>query len=188
MTTKTIPTPAELHKILRYEPETGKLFWRQRTPDMFEDTGYSAERKCIVWNSRFSGKEAGTNAFSHGYITVSVNYLDLLAHRVIWVMVHGKEPHDQIDHIDGNRANNRAENLRDVSRSDNQRNQAIMKNNTSGYHGVHYSRTEQKWRASINTNGKKVILGRFNCITAAIVARKAAEKKYGYHVGHGKIL
>jgi len=187
MTKKTIPTPAELHKMLRYVPETGKLYWLERTPDMFEPSAYSAERKCKVWNSRFSGKEAG-GAATNGYNVVSMDYLDLLAHRIIWVMVHGKEPDDQIDHIDGNRTNNREENLRDVSRSENQRNQAIMKNNTSGHHGVHYSSTERKWRAAINHNGKKKTLGRFNCITAAIVARKAAEVEFGYHKGHGKIL
>lgn len=187
MTKKTIPTPAELHKMLRYEPETGNLYWRERTPDMFEPSTWCAQRKCKTWNARFSGKPAGYINV-HGYIMVSVNYVDLLAHRIIWVMVHGKEPADEVDHIDGARANNREENLRDTSHSGNQRNKAIMKNNTSGCHGVHYSTTEQKWKAAINHNGKKKTLGRFNCITAAIIARKTAEVEYGYHANHGKIL
>lgn len=187
MTKKSIPATEYLHKILRYDPHTGGLYWRERTPDMFTDTGHSAERKCTTWNSRFAGKRAG-NVADDGYASISVNYTILLAHRVIWKMHNGTDPSDQIDHIDGNRSNNRIENLRDVSRSDNQRNQAIMKNNTSGHHGVHYSKTEGMWRAAINTNGKKKTLGRYRCITAAIIARKIAEETYGYHKGHGKTL
>jgi len=68
--TKPIPTPEMLRKLLRYDPETGKLFWRERPVEMFADTGRGGSKGSAArWNGRFSGKEAFTAISGSGYLT-----------------------------------------------------------------------------------------------------------------------
>src|SRR5690554_4979750 len=100
-----------LQKYLSYNPETGKLYWKARTPDMF-----SREPDCRTWNSKNAGKEAGA-VFKNGYICLSINRKKLYAHRVAAVL-GGLDLGDfQIDHINGVRTDNRLCNLRTVSNS-----------------------------------------------------------------------
>lgn len=84
----------------------------------------------------------------------------------------------QVDHIDINPLNNCRYNLRLVTRSQNMMNRNIFKNNTSGCTGVHYDNKREKWIARIGINNKRIILGAFNNIEDAIIARKNAEVKY----------
>ena len=58
MATKPLPSQEVLRQLLRYEPETGKLFWRERTPDMFSADGRDPEWKARNWNSKLAGREA----------------------------------------------------------------------------------------------------------------------------------
>ena len=117
-----LPTQAELKKLLRYEPGTGRLFWKARSKGMFgvSDSSRSAEHACNQWNSRFADKEALTKV-NVGYRCGRLGYQYVLAHRVIWKLMTGEEP-KEIDHIDGNRSNNKWQNLRSVTASDNRRN------------------------------------------------------------------
>lgn len=71
--TKKLPSVEILHKLLRYDPKTGKLFWKTATVDAFEDGKHSAERKCKAWNAQNSGKEAlayrdNKNEYAYGSI------------------------------------------------------------------------------------------------------------------------
>jgi hypothetical protein len=99
-------------------------------------------------------------------------------------MVYGDEPQD-IDHINGNRRDNRIANLRAVDRRENMRNARLRSNNTSGIVGVTFSRDRKKWVAQIN-DGKVRSLGRFDKFEDAVEARKAAERRAGFHPNHGR--
>lgn len=186
MAAKPLPCPTMLRLLLRYEPETGKLFWRERKPWMF---GFAHNRtcahKCNNWNSLRSGKEAYTALHSSGYRQGSFLGVRPLAHRVAWALFYGKWPAFDIDHINGVRTDNRIENLREVSRQDNLRNQIIRSDNTSGVTGVHWASTEGCWIAQIGLSGRPKHLGRYQDFSLAVAARKAAERRYGFAKTHG---
>ena len=185
MTAKNLPSPDLLRKLLRYDPDSGKLYWRERTPDMFTDGKRSAEESCKAWNSRYSGKEAFT-AFRNGYPHGSIFSSIYSAHRVGWAIYFGECPVDEIDHINGICSDNRIKNLRSVSRSENMKNQKLRLRNTSGVCGVHWHSAKGKWQAYITSQGKNIHLGYFTDKDDAIAARKAAEVKYGFHANHGR--
>lgn len=174
-----------LQKVLRYDAETGKLFWIKRSAETFPRKSRSSQWTANVWNKNFAGKEAFT-ATSRGYRVGEVFGRRCLAHRLIWLMQNGNWPAGDIDHINGNRSDNRIKNLRDVSRQENQRNCAISKNNTSGVLGVAWDATNKKWRAKIKINGKTICLGRFKEIEAAKAARIKSEIENGFHDNHGR--
>ncbi len=139
--------PEALRHILRYEPETGKLFWRERT-----DVG-------VQWNAKYANREAFTAIGSDGYHRGAVNYVSCLAHRVAWAIYYGEWPADEIDHINCNPADNRIANLRAATRSQNECNKRLKSNNRSGYKGVSWYARHSKWQASIRINGKSRGLG-----------------------------
>lgn len=180
-------SPETLRKLLRYEPDTGKLFWRKRTPDMFSGGYRSPEGNCSAWNARFAGKEAFAFDRGNGYLSGGIFGVLYAAHRVIWAMHHGKWPDDQIDHINGDRTDNRISNIRSVSQAENGKNMKRPSTNTSGVIGVTWDKQTEKWRSGIRVDGKKKCLGRFQCKTAASIARLAAERRYGFHENHGRI-
>lgn len=172
-----------LRQILDYNPETGALTWRERTPDLFRDGKQSASQNCASWNGRYAGAPAFTSRHPKGYLMGWINNRAYLAHRIIWMLVHGEEP-DDIDHINGDRTDNRLANLRNVSRSVNLRNARMRRDNTSGVNGV--SREGGRWAAYITVNRKRKFLGYFSNLEDASAARKAAEARIGgFTVRHG---
>lgn len=182
---KNLPSPELLRKLLRYEPETGKLFWRDRTPDMFEERKICNVIRCRRWNLRYAGKEAFAVTV-HGYAKGSIFKQQIFSHRAIWAMTYNHWPTGQIDHIDGNRKNNRIDNLRDVTCLENRKNAAMRCNNSSGFNGVNFDESRGKWLARVQINGKQKNLGRFNNFDDAVSARKAADTKFGFHANHGR--
>lgn len=183
---KSLPSPELLRKLLRYEPDTGKLFWRERAPDMFEGKRVCADLACSRWNGRNAGKEAFTANGNHGYKTGNVFGTLYLAHRVIWAIFHGHWPKDQIDHINGDRTDNQIKNLRNVSASENSKNMKMPSTNSSGVIGVCWRKAKGRWQAQIRVSGRVKHIGSFLEIEDAIAARKEAEIKYGYHENHGR--
>lgn len=175
---KPLPSQAHLQKLLRYEPETGKLYWRERTPEMFEPTGRTQEHSCNLWNARFAGKEAFRKTLEKGYRAGKIGWESILAHRLIWKMVTGDDP-NIIDHINGVRSDNRIENLRSVTIAENRRNLAMNRRNTSGHNGVFFDKRSQKWAVVMQ-------IGVFDSKEEAAAARKNAEMLLGYHVNHGR--
>lgn len=161
-----IPAPM-LRQLLRYEPETGRLFWLHR-PDARQE-----------WNTRYAGKEAMT-AVCKGYRTGHVNGVSHRAHRVIWALVHGEWPQGLVDHVNGQTDDNRLNNLRVVDHAGNSRNRKLGKNNRSGVIGVFLHRPSGKWRAQIRHNRRLLSLGDFESIDDAKRARLEAEKQYGF--------
>lgn len=185
MAKSQLPTPDELRQLLRYEPETGKLFWRTRTPYMFTDGNQTAAHSCGRWNSRWAGKEVGTTN-SHGYKTVVILHGRTSAHRIAWAMCNGRWPSQQLDHINGVRDDNRIINLREVSNMENARNTKRHKNNNSGRTGVFYVESRGIWNAYINVNWRKRSLGNFKTFEQACAAREQAEIEMGFHENHGR--
>lgn len=180
MAMKELPDPELLRKLLRYEPETGKLFWRARPREMF-----TRANDHHSWNRRFANQPAFTTK-SKGYLCGRVLYSKFKAHRIAWAIHHGQDPDDQIDHINGDRSDNRIVNLRVVTQEGNARNARRQSRNQSGVTGVCWSGRESKWAAYIRADGEKKWLGYFVSLTSAIESRKRAERKYGYHPNHGR--
>ncbi len=116
---------------------------------------------------------------SHGYLYVSINEKRFIVHRVVFLWHHGYLPPD-VDHINGVRSDNRIENLREASRSQNLHNSKKSSRNTSGYKGVSWCDRRQKWRANICTNYKQRSLGYFDTAELAAAAyAEAAAKDHG---------
>ena len=173
--------PALLSRLLRYDRESGFLFWRERPLEMFKDI-----RSFRSWNSMFAGKPALHTLGNHGYRRGKIYGVELLAHRAAWAVMNGAWPDGEIDHIDGNRLNNRADNLRDVSRVQNGQNLRRSSRNTSGRSGVSFNKLQGKWVAYIQVNGVFKYLGTHKTKDEAIVARRAAEIDAGFHANHGR--
>jgi hypothetical protein len=169
---------AYLTSILAYNPDTGELRWKPRPESSFRDGAVPASAYQKSWNRRCAGKPALTAVMNRGYLCGNIEGKMQLAHRVIWTMVHGSVP-GFIDHINGDKQDNRLCNLRCVSRSENARNRKTAVNNTSGYTGVHKDTRSGKWSASIG-------LGYFDTLEEAAAARKKAEALLGYHANHGR--
>lgn len=132
-----------------------------------------------------AGDKVGT-PHSMGYIQVCLNNTLTLVHTIVWELHNGPVPDGkEIDHINRVRTDNRIENLRLVSRKDNQRNKGKYCNNVSGVTGVYFDKSVNKWLAFITLKGKTINLGKFLNKDDAIKARKDAEKLYGFSVGHG---
>lgn len=181
---RSLPSQQYIIECLSYDPDTGMLFWRERPVCHFVGRRRSAAHIAANINSTRAGQPAFT-AMANGYYTGAIDGRNYRAHRVIWKLVTGEEP-DNIDHIDGDRANNRWINLRSVDRHENCKNACLRSDNTSGVIGVHWSTSRKKWVAQIKAHDKLVNLGRFDSRDDAVRARKAAEITYGFHKNHGR--
>jgi hypothetical protein len=152
---------------------------------------YNPETGIFVWKVKFSkkiniGDVAGTKD-SKGYIAIKVNKKTYASHRIAWLYIYGYIPEKQIDHINGNRVDNRICNLREATNQENQFNRQIQKNNTSGVKGVCWSNQQNKWVARIRANGKRITLGLFdNLELAELVINEARLKYHKQFANHGK--
>ena len=161
-------TQARLKELLDYNQDTGVFTWKVNRGPMKD------------------GDIAGSVSKFTGYIKIMISGTNYFAHRMAILYVSGFWPKDESDHINGNRADNRINNLRLVSRSVNSRNLAKRIDNTSGCTGVHLDSISSKWRAEIVFNHKRIYLGLFTDKNDAIKARKDANIKYGFHPNHGR--
>lgn len=156
-----------LKERLSYNPETGEFVWR------------------ISYGSAKAGSMAG-HISNKGYRRIPVNKKHYQSHQLAWLYVHGEFPEHEIDHINGDKLDNRTINLRSVTRKENGRNVRIPTHNTSGIMGVRWNKLEQKWKAYIKVNGINKGVGTFFDKFDAICARKSAEVKYKFHKNHGR--
>lgn len=184
MATAPLPTPEELRQLLRYEPETGRLFWLKRDVRFFQNSA-DPDCSCRLWNGRYADKPDFTAIDGKGYHHGSILNRNCRAHSVVWAVVHGEWPSKPIDHIDHDKTNNRICNLRMVSQQQNLKNKALDSRNTSGVTGVVWCKRRGKWQAQIGVAKRCVFLGAFSELDDAIEARKIAERKYAYHENHG---
>ena len=140
---------------------------------------YNHETGIFTWKRHIKPNKIGkvVGSFTHGYLETYFpptrkNYS---LHRLAWLYLYGKWPDYDIDHINGDRADNRLENLRDVSRKLNSHNSSIRKNNTTGFPGVVYIKTTGKFRAGLRVKGKVRHLGVFETAEKAFEAYQKAK-------------
>jgi hypothetical protein len=158
----TYPSQEDLLKTFRYED--GQLYWREQR------------------YRRDLSKPAGSK-FRNGYLSVSWSRggsrSRLLVHRVVWIMHHGVVP-QTIDHINRDRADNRLENLRDVSLSVNHMNRRDTHYRHSLPRGV--TMQKNKFKAQRRLNGEQVCIGVYDTAEKAFIAFVAFSKGAGLPV------
>ena len=138
-------TQAELVTYFNYNPETGQLFWKVQLSN----------------RTKVGAEVLGCDR--NGYRRVGIHGKVYLAHRIIWCLVTGAWPTNDIDHIDGNPANNSWGNLRDVSRSVNLSNQKKRRPKTgSPLKGAYWDKNAKRWMSEIKIEGVRKYLGYFN--------------------------
>jgi len=157
-------TKANLQAILRdvrYEPDTGLLWWKRQT----------------FFCARNMTKPIGVAC--RGYLEMTVMSQKIYTHRVAFAIHNNRWPMPglQIDHINRVKTDNRAANLREATASQNKRN-VVLATNTSGVHGVCFDKFAGKWKAQIRKSGKQINLGRFVNLDDAARARREAEGEF----------
>lgn len=172
-------TPEMLRQALAYNPNTGVLNWKYR------EMPHLSECQRSAWNRKFAGRQAFTRVDRDGYFKGVVFNRPFLAHRVAWAIYHGQWPIYVLDHINGDPGDNRICNLRDVSRSANQKNMKLPIDNTSGAVGVQFVPRLNKWRARIGTASGEIHIGVFADKSMAIEARQKIAMQHGFTERHG---
>ena len=151
----------ELLSTLSYDSETGIFKW--------------LKTNSVV---RVKGSIAG--GVSGGYICISINNVLYYAHRLAWFYVYKKWPPKFIDHVNGNRLDNRISNLRLATEEQNARNIVGNRLNTSGAIGVSWDKTTGRWKSYVGYKNKTISLGYFDSKEdAAFIAALARKKLYG---------
>jgi hypothetical protein len=136
-------TKADPTGVIGYDPETGDFTWLK---DMSRAVRAGRRAGCLhrtgYWVIRYSGKQ-------------------VRAHRLAWLIMTGEWPADEVDHINGQKADNRFCNLRAATSSQNKHNRGKLPNNKSGFKGVFWASAKGKWGAAIGANRKARIIGYF---------------------------
>jgi len=158
-----LPSQSELRRLFDYEHETGLLRWRRRA------------ELSVQWNGKWPGRVAGTHD-TNGYIEVRLNKQALLAHRIIWKWLTGTEP-SEIDHANRSRDDNRANNLRACTHTQNTRNAAGWARKPLPK-GVHFRPESGRYRAIICVDRKNRSLGTFDTVGQAQAAYTDAALRY----------
>jgi hypothetical protein len=161
--TEKIITQKELKEIVSYDKDTGVM----------------------TRNGKILGGKITPN---DRYLRTMINGRRYKVHRLAWLYVYGEFPKHQIDHINGDRNDNRIANLRDVPQSDNNRNASKRVDNTTGHTGITKRSYKGKpyWVVRIGSS-PRIHVGCFGSFSEAVCARKQAEIKYDFHENHGQI-
>ena len=158
------PSLARVRELLDYDADSGVLTWRICTSNRVkvgDVAGWSGEGNCF------------------GYTQISIDGILYLAHHLIWFYVYGEWP-IQIDHRDLDKSNNKLDNLRLATQSQNCGNLPKPKHNTSGYKGVSWEKKRNYWIAQISLNKKRYYLGAFDTKEQAHAAYlNAATRNWG---------
>jgi hypothetical protein len=174
---KPLPTQAQLLSILDCCLDTGSLWWKYRDESYFTtDCARGRSWACSAWNARHAGQPA-FQSVSKQYLRGRIFGTTYQKHRVLWKIAHDDEP-PTIDHINGDRQDNRICNLRAATVAQNSRNYAKRVSGTSRYRGVSWVVRDRIWSASINAHGKRISLGNFKDELEAAHAYDAGARKY----------
>jgi hypothetical protein len=151
----------EARHLLAYDPLTGELRWRKS-------------------RGRVSAGQIAGSLASNGYWDIFVLHRRYRGHRLAWLITYGVWPEYTIDHKNGNRSDNRIDNLREATITQNHANQPPRKSSRSGVRGVHFSQREQRWIAKITVSGRTKHVGQFKTRDAAAKAyAQAARVAFG---------
>jgi len=149
----------ELRRFMRYDPETGKLYWK-------------VDGLGTITKDREAFTARNGRYYRGGFRGVRV-----YAHVAAWMIYYGVKPRGEIDHINRDGTDNRLCNLRDVTKSGNQHNSSNRLDNKTGICGVKQRKDSGRFEAQIQVGGKRMYLGRYETLTEAVAARKRAEQR-----------
>jgi hypothetical protein len=147
-----------LKALLSYDPDSGHFFWRE-----------SGGKRKIGVPAGCVDRQRG------GYVLIGIDRSLHQAHRLAWLYMFGAFPCGHLDHINGDRGDNRIANLRECTRSQNQSNRARQSNNTSGFKGVVLH--QGKWMARVTYRGKTHYFSGFDTAQEAAAAYDIAAVK-----------
>ena len=165
--TKTSLSIAEIQATWKYEKETGLFRWDIYGPKITK------------------GAVTGSSNGKNSYVVLKTKSEKLYAHRVAFVMVFGRWPTHKVDHINGNKKDNRFCNLRESTQAQNLRNKAVKGDSLTRVKGVTQDKRDGRFYAYIDVDGKRTSLGGFDTANLASLARRKAEIEYheGYAYG-----
>lgn len=154
-------TQLRLKELFDYNPETGIL--------------------TRILSVRGSRNKAGSNT-SRGYLSICVDYKQYLIHRLVWLYVYGSFPITQIDHINGNKSDNRLMNLREANNKENSENIKLYSCNKSGYRGVIQDKRTGRWVARVRHFNEDIHVGVFDtAIEASIAVKSKRDELFTHH-------
>lgn len=140
-----LPSQEDLKYLLDYDSITGIFKWKTKPTQRIN-----------------VGTIAGYKNTTYGYTNLRIDKKSYQAHRLAWKYYYGIDPEKFIDHINGDKSDNRICNLREATSLENNRNTEKNSNNTSGFKGVSYHKRIGKWQARSSMNGKRIHLGYFD--------------------------
>lgn len=140
---------------LDYDPETGEFRWKCRP----------------AYRIQLGDIAGSLNA--RGYLLIKLGGKNVAAHRLAMFITYGLWPAEEVDHVNGNRTDNRLANLRPSTHSQNQMNKPKRRNNSSGHKGVSWASRDRRWVAQIKYNGRHEVVGRFTDKSEAEAAYRA---------------
>ena len=160
-----------IHSRFEYNPELGRLISKITTRN--NNCGHRA------------GELVKGSVTNYGYREVFFGDYRMREHRLIFLMCHGILP-KMLDHIDGNKLNNKIENLRVCSGSQNQFNSKLPKNNTTGFKGVYFLKKKNRYVGRIEVSGKEYSTKQTKGLTEAVLLlRSLRENLHGEYYNHG---
>ena len=151
-------TQSRVRELFDLDYETGVLRWRVTTSNRVRVGDIAGGHTC------------------HGYLVVGIDGRVYFTHRIVWLMIYGYLPENDIDHINRDKTNNAPSNLREVSRQCNTRNCDNLSTNSSGVRGISWSAERNKWHVDISLYDKTHYLTRHSDFTEAVCHRYAAEQ------------
>ena len=164
-------TAERLREVLFYDKETGLFTWL-----------VTLSTKCPA------GSVSGKGNRSNRYVYIKIDGRSYFAHRLAWLYVKGVWPTNQIDHRNTDSRDNRWDNLREATPSQNSSNTGLRSNNTSGLKGASWSSKANKWSGWIRIRGTAKWLGYFDTAEEAHAAyRKAADGLFGEFANYGVV-
>lgn len=154
-------THERLLEVVYYDLSTGIFTWIAKL-----------SRKTVI------GSRAGTIRPPRMYRVITIDGGKYYEHRLAWLYVTGRWPPVEIDHKNTVVDDNRFDNLREATGTQNQGNRNRGKNNTSGVKGVHFNKKDDRWQASISMKGRYVYLGQSSDLSEAAGWYEKAAKQY----------
>lgn len=174
MSTKSLPSQEYLRQCFDYNPETGEIVWKQRPLEHFP-----SRRICNSWNARFPGTPAGA-PWKGFNIRIKIARVSYEAGRLVWKLMTGDDPVQDIDHKNGNALDNRWSNLRPATHAQNMMNKGAYRRRSALPKGVYPQKRSKRnpYYAKIRVEKEGIHLGVFPTPEQAHAAYLEAAKRY----------